>query len=135
MMEFVIKAGLAGVFFGIWPLVMQRSGLQGNASSMIFAGVAFLAVAPFALSGGLTSFRGGSFQIAILSGVLGGVGLLFLNSMLSKVPIGKVGSMMAVMIMVQLIIPMLYQFVSTGEHSTKQIGGVIAAIAAILLLV
>jgi len=47
MMEFVIKAGLAGVFFGIWPLVMQRSGMQGSSSSMIFAGVAFLAVAPF----------------------------------------------------------------------------------------
>jgi hypothetical protein len=49
MNELQIKAVLAGVFFGIRPLLMNRSGLNGNVSSAVFSLACLVGTMPFAL--------------------------------------------------------------------------------------
>ena len=44
-----LQAVIAGVFFGIWPLLMNRSGLNGNFSSFVFTAVILVCIAPFAI--------------------------------------------------------------------------------------
>ncbi len=48
MGELQFKAIVAGVFFGIWPLLMNKSGLSGNVSSAVFGLGVLMIVAPFA---------------------------------------------------------------------------------------
>jgi len=137
MNDLVLKSVMAGLMFGIWPLLMQRSGLSGNVSSAIFAGVAFLIVVPFAIHSGVI----GAIKLAplpmlgLVAGIFGGIGLLFLNGMLAKVSVEQVGIMFVIMILVQLMVPVLYQFAITGDYSVQKIVGVIAAFVAVILLV
>lgn len=49
MNELHVRAFLAGVFFGLWPLFMNRSGLTGNISAAVFTVGVFVIVSPFAL--------------------------------------------------------------------------------------
>ena len=46
-----LKAIIAGLLFGAWPILMQRSHLPGNIQSFVFAGGTFLIVSFFAISG------------------------------------------------------------------------------------
>jgi len=136
MNELVLRSVIAGIMFGLWPLMMQRSGLQGNVSSIIFAGAAFLTVLPFAARTGIApAMQNTNVALGLAAGIIGGVGLLFLNGMLARVSVNKVGAMFAIMILVQLTIPVVYQFVITGNYPAKQIIGALLAVISVLLLV
>lgn len=134
MTELQTKALLAGVCWGIWPLMMNRSGLHGNVSSAVFALVALLAVSPFAFRelGGIAANV--SWGLSIAAGVIGGAGLLFFNGMLAKAAPDKVASLFVLTITMQIAIPALYQLVTGGGlTASKAVGFIAAAIAAFLL--
>lgn len=131
-MELQIKALLAGVFFGIWPLLMNRSGLPGSVSSAVFSGVVFLFVVPFALKGGVATLDA-NWVMAIGAGVVAAVGVLQFNGMLAKAIPQNVGTLFVLMIVVQVAIPAIYQVVMTGLTVTKAAGFLAAIVAAILL--
>lgn len=134
MNDVYIRAILAGVFFGMWPLLMNRSGLAGNLSSAVFAGIAFITVLPFALKEGLHSFQTATVSLAVAAGVCGAIGLLAFNGMLARVSKERVGTMFVLMILVQVTVPIIYQAVMTGDYSAKRVVGSIAALIAVILL-
>ena len=109
--EVYIRALLAGVFFGIWPLFMNRSGLPGNASAMVFALGSGLLVAWF----GIFELRATTVSIAwtmvLAACVTGAAGLVNFNTMLYKSTPQEVGSLFVTMIMVQIAVPLIYQIV------------------------
>lgn len=125
----------AGLFFGTWPFLMNRSGLNGYQSAAIFAGVAFLAVIPAALffknTGNLQAIH---WDLAIFAGILGGAGLLCFNSMLSRAAPSEIGRMIIVMIILQTVVPAVYHVVTTGRATLKFAAGLVMAIAAVKLL-
>ena len=133
MNELQIKALLAGLFFGVWPLLMNKSGLNGNVSSMAFSGLVFLLVVPFALRdhGDLSNVR---WILVILAGAVGAAGIMSFNGMLSKATPQTVGSLFVLMIVVQTAVPAAYQVIMNGGLSvTKSLGFVLAAVAGVLL--
>ena len=135
MSELHLRAVLAGVFFGIWPLLMNRSGLTGNVSSAVFALGALIVVSPFALyefSGVTTSVV---WTMVVGACIFGGLGLLAFNGMLSKATPETVGSLFVVMIVVQVATPALYQVINGGGLTVSKAIGFAAAILAALLLV
>jgi hypothetical protein len=128
-----IKAALAGVFFGLWPLFMNRSKMTGNVSSAFFSLIVFVCVLPFAL-GGLKSMDGINWKMVAAAGIAGAIGVLFFNGMLAKATKENVGMLFVIMIVVQTTIPaMNYAIMNGGMSPSKIIGFVMAFTAAILL--
>jgi len=129
-----IKSVAAGILFGIWPLFMNRSGLAGNLGTFVFASVVLLCVFPFA-AGNFSNLGNVHWIWAIAAGVFGALGLLAFNSVLSKATPQTLGTFFVLMIVVQIVIPAVYQAIMGGGVSfTKLAGFILAAVAAFLLL-
>lgn len=129
-----IRAVLAGVAFGIWPLLMQRSGLTGYMSAAVFAIFAFITVIPFAVHEGFHGLRAAIPVFYVGAGVVAGFGLLAFNSMLGKATGKQVGSLFLVMLLVQISIPAVYHIYRNQAFDFRKILGVALAIGAGLLL-
>ncbi len=128
-----IKAIIAGICFGIWPLMMNRGGLGGNVASLILTTVMLLFIFPFAV-GSLNGLAQARWMIIIPAGIIGAIGILFFNGMLVKSTPTNVSSLFVTMIVVQTAIPVAYQiFVAGGMTITKGVGFGFAIVAAILL--
>lgn len=129
-----IKSVAAGILFGIWPLFMNRSGLAGNLGTFVFASVVLLCVLPFA-AGSLSNIGNAHWVYAIVAGIFGALGLLAFNSMLSKTTPQNVGILIVLMIVVQTVVPAVYQAIMNGGLPfSKIIGLVLAAVSAVLLV-
>jgi hypothetical protein len=129
-----IKSVIAGILFGLWPLLMNRSGLSGNLITFVFAAVVLLCVLPFAASS-LHDIGNAHWVWAVGGGILGAIGLIAFNTVLSKATPQTVGTFFVLMIIVQTAIPAVYQGIMNGGLPfTKIAGFVFAGIAAFLLL-
>ena len=137
MNELQIRAILAGVAWGIWPLVMNRSGLSGNISSAAFAAVALLGTLPFAAfalrdMGGPLAHA--NWTLVVVSGLLGAACMLLFNGMLAKAAPQNVGMLFVVMIVAQTAIPALYQTIMDGHLTASRMVGFAAAFVAAFFL-
>jgi len=129
----ILRALIAGLCFGIWPLMMNKGGLNGNLASFVFATIAMLCIAPFAYSS-LGELGNARWVVVISAGILGAIGLLFFTSMLTKSSPTNVSSLFVTMVVIQTAIPIIYQLVVTGGMTvTKGVGFGFAVLAAILL--
>ena len=129
-----IKAIVSGILFGIWPLLMNRSGLSGNLSTLVFATVVLVCVFIVSFSS-IQNITVTSLPWAIGAGIVGAIALLVFNSMLAKATPQAVGTFIVLMIIAQITIPATYQAILNGGlPASKIVGFVFAAVAAILLL-
>ncbi len=108
MSDLQVKAIMAGLFFGFWPLFMNKSGLKGNISSAAFCMIALMTIVPFAV-GDIGALQNTRWLMLVVAGIFGGIGLLFFNGMLSKAMPEKVGSLFIIMLVAQMIPPAIYQ--------------------------
>lgn len=135
MNEITLRATVAGLFFGVWPLLMNRSGLSGATSSAVFSGMTFVIVLPFALKEANTSnLAMVIWRFAFLAGVAGAIGVLAFNGGLSKVTPQTVGMYFVMMMCVQIALPAVYHVVMTGEVSASKVLGFVLALTAGYLL-
>lgn len=132
-MELTIRTLIAGLAFGAWPLLMNRSGLSGNFSVIVFGAIMLVCVSPFAFwqVGDLSSVI---WKMAIAASVVGAVGMMSFNGMLAKATPQQVGSLFVVMIMIQTAVPAIYSLMMNGGLTiAKSVGFLCAAVAAVLL--
>lgn len=130
----LITAILAGVCFGIYPLFLNRSGLNGNTASAMFSLMVLAWVFPLALySNGLVR-PSANWLMFIFAGVFGAIGTLSFNGMLARVTPAQIGSFFLVVIVAQITAPTIYHIIITGELSLKMAAGIVLAIAAAFLL-
>jgi hypothetical protein len=129
-----LQAIFAGVLFGLWPLFMNRSGLEGNVSSTVFGIAVLVGVAPFALNTGFGSLANANWLMIVLAGVTGALGLLSFNGMLAKATAETVGVMFVLMIVTQTMIPAIYHIAMNGVSATKLVGILLALIGAALMV-
>lgn len=135
MSELYMKAALAGVFFGIWPLFMNRSGLGGNTSSAAFCLVALVVVLPFALRSTGVTLPDANWLMVVFAGAFGAAGLLVFGGIIAKATPQNIGAIFVFMTVVQITVTAIYQTLMNGGTSPSKIGGYITAgIAAYLLL-
>ncbi len=129
-----VKAVVSGILFGIWPLLMNRSGLSGNLSTLVFATVVLACVFVVSFSS-LQNITITSLPWAIGAGIVGAFALLVFNSILAKATPQAVGTFIVLMIVAQIVVPATYQAILNGGLPFSKIAGfVFATIAAILLL-
>ena len=129
-----VKAVISGILFGIWPLLMNRSGLSGNLSTFVFATVVLLCVFVVSFSS-LQNITITSLPWAISAGVIGALALLVFNDILAKATPQAVGTFIVLMIVTQILVPAIYQAILNGGLPASKIAGfVLAIVAAVLLL-
>lgn len=135
MTSLVVKAMLAGLFFGVWPLLMNRSGLAGYPSAAAFSLAALIFVLPFALNQTGLVIPPANWYYVIAAGIIGAIGLLFFNSMLADATPQSVSTLFVCMILVQIVVPSVYNVVISGSISVERIAGyTLAATSAYLLI-
>ena len=134
-MSLQMKAALAGIFFGIWPLFMNRSGLSGNVSSAIFSLGTLVILLPVAIaSNNGMSLPSANWLMVGTACILAAFGLLSFNGMLAGASPKEVGTLFVIMIVVQTATPAMYSIVLNGGMNWSKMCGFVAAIIAAVLL-
>ena len=130
-----VRAVFAGVLFGAWPLLMNRSGLSGNVSSLVLAMVMFWCFLPFSVSGIGEIFASDTRLVfAVVASVLGGIGILILNNIIAKTTPQTISPLLVLLFVAQIAVPSIYHIIMAGGlTATKGVGVVFAIIAVILL--
>ena len=129
----LLRALFSGIMFGAWPLLISKSGLSGSSATLIGVIVSFCVVAPFALANGVI-IAGTKWWIIIITGTMGGLGVLVFNDMMIKAKPGSSALLFVIMLVVQIMVPAVLHLVADHNFSIKTIAGFIAAVVACILL-
>src|SRR4051812_16547682 len=101
MLSLILRAVVAGLFFGIWPLLLRKSGLPSNFASLVFLLGSIVCVFPFTFTEANGAYAA-NWYMAIGASVTGAIGLLFFNGMLSDAKPGEVSSLFVVAMLTQI---------------------------------
>jgi uncharacterized membrane protein len=112
-MNIIAQAIIAGVFFGLWPLFMQRSGLEPKMGSMAFALIGTLCISLFTLSqinfaATKWDFPGVKWHFIVCAGLSSAIGVLVFTAVLAKCTPQNVAIPFVIANIVQTIIPAIY---------------------------
>ena len=124
---------VAGISFGAWPLVMNKSPLPWGTSSAIFTTTILLCMIPFAINNpGNVTKR--TIWIPIIAGLISAVGISCFNSMLVKATKQNLGSLFLIMIVIQTAFPIAYDIMMNNGISMKKGLGFIMALTTCIVL-
>lgn len=136
MREVLLQAVISGIMFGLWPILMQRSGIQN-----VFVSTAVMEV--FVLTTllplGIMNFRMSEFMkmdwfFTVSASVAAALGVLTFNDGLAKTTVSTVSTYFVFMMVVQVIVPASYHlFINGGFTSSKLLGFAFAGLAAYFL--
>lgn len=134
MNSFLILAALvSGFFFGLWPLIMKRSGLDGFTSALLFELVALLTVMPFSIHSGIT-IANTKWWFGVTAGVVAGFGLVIFTSALAKATQFEVAKVFLIMLAIQAAVPALYSVIINNGLNIRTGFGLVTAILTVILL-
>jgi hypothetical protein len=94
-----LKAIVSGICFGLWPLFMNKSGLNSAEASAALSLFLLAVVSPFLLVNGIPQF---SAVKAVPACVFDALGLLALNSLLASASSVQAGSAFVIVTVVQV---------------------------------
>lgn len=131
----LIRVLLAGLFFGLWPLFLSKSGLNvGNASTFYFAIVTLAIVLAFTFQDA-ASVAGARWGYLVAAAAASAAGVILFNRMLASAGPKEVGSYFVIMVLVQISIPVIYDVaLSAGKIPPARLAGFACAVAAAVLL-
>ena len=132
MNERALLSAVAGICFGLWPLVMNRLRLDPFVTVIIFLAGSLLFALPVAFLGNWSGITGPQLRIAALACVISAVGTICFNRMLATTTVGEVANMFLLMLVVQVAVPAAVLL--RNGASMRQIAGLAAAAVAIVLL-
>lgn len=130
-----LKAGIAGAFFALWPICMNRSGLNGPASALaLVLGVTILLV-PYVWYVGLGSMPVGWQWAAVVGACITcGIGNVLFGSALTKATPAELSSIFLMLVLAQIAVSAISNAVLTGTISVAKAVGLAAACVAAYLL-
>lgn len=136
MNNLYVLSVFAGIFFGLWPLLLNRSGLNGNVASVIFSGISFICIAVFSFAIAKMSIPAHTnWWLAIAAGATSGIGVLIFNNVLAKSSPLNVATLFALTLVVQIVVAAVYQVIVSGNLSiAKGLGFIFAGVTTWLLL-
>src|SRR5712675_1499043 len=124
-----LKAIIAGLCFGLWPLFMNKSGLNSAEASATLSLFLLAVVTPFLLVNGFQQLSAVRWEMALPACIFDALGLLALNS-LSSASSAQAGSAFVIVTVVQIAVPAAYLAMLAGGLTPRsRIGLVAAAIA------
>jgi len=142
-MKVYLMAATAGLCAGAWPLVMKPANLGGGAIAISYcvfslAAALFLFVVVEKLQAPAQAGVPAGWWWAIAASILAAAALLLLSIVIPQVSREKLGAVYAVLILVQITVPVLYHTVlQLYEHHAadpRRLAGAAAALIAAYLL-
>ncbi|OHA34986.1 MAG: hypothetical protein A2928_03355 [Candidatus Taylorbacteria bacterium RIFCSPLOWO2_01_FULL_45_15b] len=128
-----LKAILAGILFGIYPLLLNKSRLTGNIMATSLSLLVCIFILPFAF-GEIKCLATADWKMLIGAGVASAVGMMCLSSFLALSKPSSVGVLIILMIITQATVTAVYQMImDKGITTAKLFGFGCAAIAIVLL--
>ena len=134
MNELQIRAVVAGILFGMWPILMSRSHLNGYISPTLIGLVLFVGSLPLTLLNLNKITPDVVWRLAIASTVVILMGNFVFAVMLEHSPKDKLSSLFVLMLVAQIAVPALYQIFLAGKVTASQAAGFAAAAVAAYLL-
>lgn len=136
-MELQLKVIFAGIMFGAWPLIMNRSGLGGHLMLIVLSVIIIAMVLPFLLFESPT-LMGVDWKVAVAASVVAGMGMLGFSDVLAKASPREIGLLYMLLLLAQFAFPVVYHVLHqwwVGDTITlKQAAGITTAVLAALLL-
>ena len=129
-----LKAILAGLCFGVWPLFMNKSGLNSVEASAALSLFLLAVVTPFLLVNGVQQLSTIRWQMVLPACLFDALGLLALNSLLSSASSAQAGSAFVIVTVVQVAVPAAYLATLAGGLTPRSGIGLVAAAIAVYLL-
>ncbi len=135
MTELQMRAVVAGIFFGLWPLFINRGGLGPGVTTTVMEGIVFLVVLPFGLWAFSTaSVAGANWLMIVFGAVAGAIGVLVFNSGLALSSKETVNTFFVLTTMIQISIPAINQIIVLGAVTRHQLIGFSLAVGAAYFL-
>ena len=132
--ELVIRALISGIFFVLWPLFMNQSGLNYISAAFAFILVQLFVLIPVFIK----NFNPHIINIwSLCAGVCGAVGMLFFTGGLEKIPKESkavLSTYLTLMLLIQVCVIAVHQIVFNGINLRKILGFVLAGVVVFLLL-
>lgn len=122
---------LAGLFFGFWPLLMNRSGMKANTFTVMAVSFTLVCVFPFFIKE-FNYFSGVNWKYAISAFATGTMGAVLFNNVLETATKKEVGYLFIVMTMIQISVPAVYSVMQSGGITMKTFFGFVFAVLAVL---
>lgn len=132
MNERALLSAVAGICFGLWPLVMNRLRLDPFVTVIIFLAGSLIIASPVAFFANWSGISGGQLKIAAVACAISAVGTICFNRMLATTTVGEVANMLLLMLVVQVAVPAAVLL--RNGASMRQVAGLGAAVVAIVLL-
>jgi drug/metabolite transporter (DMT)-like permease len=132
MNERALLSAVAGICFGLWPLVMNRLRLDPFVTVIIFLAGSLLFASPVAFFANWSGISGGQIKIAALACAISAVGTICFNRMLATTTVAEIANMFLLMLVVQVAVPAAVLL--RNGASMRQVAGLGAAALAIVLL-
>lgn len=125
---------LAGLFFGIWPICMNSSGLKGYLGAAAFTFFSLIIVGVVAGLGDKSSIYQANWYFLVAAGISGAIGLLFFTKMLGQADPKDLGPLLIIALLMQFAAPVIQNYYLTREVSMDKLIGLSAAVIAVLYL-
>lgn len=132
MNERTLLSAVAGVCFGVWPLVMNRARLDPFAAVIVFLIGSLIFASPAAFFGQWGSVTAAQLRVAALACLVSAAGTIAFNRMLSIATPGEAPNLLLVMLVVQVAVPAAVLL--RHGASMRQWAGLAAAAIAVVLL-
>ncbi len=126
---------IAGLCFGIWPLIMKSSGFNATMASFVLTVVSLLVYLPLLKTNfDATAFLKIGMLLAVASGLLNGIGTVAFQKMVGAKGM-EITQGVLIVIMIQVVITAAGGRLFYGDLFTaKKILGILAAVIAAYLL-
>ncbi len=125
MGDVLISAIGSGVLFGVWPLLMQRSGITNvYVSTLIMESMVFTTLLPFGLANiHVFELARINWWYTVFASVSAAFGVLIFNNGLAKSTSASVSSFFVLMMVVQVVVPATYHLYMNGGMSVSKLTG------------
>ncbi len=133
MEKLQLRAILAGAFFGIYPLLLNRSNIKGNVMAAIFSFMVAVFILPFALNE-LRSLVVADWRMLIGASAVSAIAMMSMTSFLAASDRTSAGLLVLLMIITQATVTGIYQAFMDKGISVNKILGFAFAIAAVVFL-
>ncbi len=127
---------LAGFLFGLWPLVMKKSGLTPMAAAFTLTAVSLVVCLPFLgrVDYQTTGFLTIGFGLAMVAGVMNGFGTIAFQKMLADKNV-EIAVGILLVILTQVVVTAIGGRLFYGElFTTKKVAGLVTSVVAVYLL-
>jgi drug/metabolite transporter (DMT)-like permease len=127
-----LLSALAGICFGLYPIVLNRAKLDPMLTIVLYLLGTLILVSPVAFFAQWSTLTVTQLRIGALACVFGAIATFCFNRMLATTPGEDVANMFLVMLVCQVAVPAA--LLLRNGASARQIAGLGAAAAAIVLL-